>query len=421
MSTARLAWAAYIRTSTDDQQSPEDSRRWQLDIASRLVGSAGGQIVAVYHDIDVTPHRSPSPPPAYAQWWRTPACRHRTSARRTTRPAHLRRDHLRARPRQHRQAHRTTRRTPRDTQPHPARHHPRLRRRHTTRRPNHHPVRTRTMRPGPSHTQLNPGSQGQCRPGLFGFHPEGQRCSRSVRAKDVRQCHRPFPIAPEIRCGEPVLCRPERRGFEMLDTYAQAAPALPPGLNTGSARLRRVRVRIAAAALQLALVADRPEGWRPRPAAAPAPDCEDRLEGSFRFNSYDTAFCELMSLGSEVEVLLPVERSFATPWPASVDASQRSTSINICARQPRQPNATTTRWGTGSAHCRKRRCRPYRERRGADFDATCHPASTQVPRIGTPGHRRRWTDPPDVPAREAAHGNGYCGGAKSGAVSMNTS
>jgi len=54
MSTARLACAAYIRTSTDDQQSPEDSRRWQHDIASRLVTPAGGQIVAVYHDIDVT-------------------------------------------------------------------------------------------------------------------------------------------------------------------------------------------------------------------------------------------------------------------------------------------------------------------------------------------------------------------------------
>lgn len=54
MSTARLECAAYIRTSTDDQQSPEDSRRWQLDIVSRLVASAGGQIVAVYHDIDVT-------------------------------------------------------------------------------------------------------------------------------------------------------------------------------------------------------------------------------------------------------------------------------------------------------------------------------------------------------------------------------
>ena len=96
-------------------------------------------------------------------------------------------------------------------------------------------------------------------------------------------------------------------GFELLDTFEQAVPALPPGLNTGSGRLRRVRVRIAPAALQLALVAGRPESWRPRSAAEPAPDREDWLEGSFRFDSYDTAVRELMSLGSEVEVLLPVE------------------------------------------------------------------------------------------------------------------
>ena len=48
---------AGVRTSTDDQQSPEDSRRWQLDIATRLVAPAGGAIVAVYHDIDVTRER----------------------------------------------------------------------------------------------------------------------------------------------------------------------------------------------------------------------------------------------------------------------------------------------------------------------------------------------------------------------------
>lgn len=39
-----LACAAYIRTSTDDQQSPEDSKRWQLDTATRLVAPAGGAI-----------------------------------------------------------------------------------------------------------------------------------------------------------------------------------------------------------------------------------------------------------------------------------------------------------------------------------------------------------------------------------------
>lgn len=58
MSTApALAFAAYIRTSTDDQQSPEDSRRWQLDVATRLVAPAGGVIVATYHDVDVTRER----------------------------------------------------------------------------------------------------------------------------------------------------------------------------------------------------------------------------------------------------------------------------------------------------------------------------------------------------------------------------
>ena len=58
MSSSRsLACAAYIRTSTDDNQSPEDSKRWQLDIATRLVTPAGGTITEVYHDIDVSRER----------------------------------------------------------------------------------------------------------------------------------------------------------------------------------------------------------------------------------------------------------------------------------------------------------------------------------------------------------------------------
>ena len=96
-------------------------------------------------------------------------------------------------------------------------------------------------------------------------------------------------------------------GFELLDTFEQAAPALPPGLSTGTGRLRRVRVRVAPAALQLALVTGRPEAWRPRAGAEPAPDRLDWVEGSFRFDSYDAAVHELVALGTEVEVLLPVE------------------------------------------------------------------------------------------------------------------
>ena len=56
-SSPSLACAAYIRTSTDDQQSPEDSKLWQLDTVTRLVAPAGGTIVATYHDIDVTRER----------------------------------------------------------------------------------------------------------------------------------------------------------------------------------------------------------------------------------------------------------------------------------------------------------------------------------------------------------------------------
>lgn len=96
-------------------------------------------------------------------------------------------------------------------------------------------------------------------------------------------------------------------GFEMLDTFEQAVPPLPAGLTPGSGRLRRVRVRIAPTALQLALVTGRPEGWRPRPDASPPPDRTDWLEGSFRFDSYETAVRELVALAPEVEVLLPVE------------------------------------------------------------------------------------------------------------------
>lgn len=52
-----ITFAAYLRTSTDDNQSPEDSRRWQLSVAEQLVAPAGGRIVAIYHDVDVSRSR----------------------------------------------------------------------------------------------------------------------------------------------------------------------------------------------------------------------------------------------------------------------------------------------------------------------------------------------------------------------------
>ena len=47
-------FAAYVRTSTEDNQSPEDSKRWQLSLAEQLIGPKNGKIVQVYHDIDIS-------------------------------------------------------------------------------------------------------------------------------------------------------------------------------------------------------------------------------------------------------------------------------------------------------------------------------------------------------------------------------
>lgn len=96
-------------------------------------------------------------------------------------------------------------------------------------------------------------------------------------------------------------------GFALLDTFEQEVPPLPAGLTTGQGRLRRVRVRLSPAALQLALLQGRPEGWRARPAAEPEPERPDWIEGSFRFDSYDAAVRELLAIGPDVEVILPAE------------------------------------------------------------------------------------------------------------------
>ena len=108
--------------------------------------------------------------------------------------------------------------------------------------------------------------------------------------------------------GVPVFAtRGPNGGFELLDTFEQEVPPLPAGLSSGTGRLRRVRVRISPGALQLALVLGSPEGWRARPTAEPDPDRPDWIEGSFRFDSYDTAVRQLLALGLDVEVLLPHE------------------------------------------------------------------------------------------------------------------
>ncbi len=144
-------------------------------------------------------------------------------------------------------------------------------------------------------------------------------------------------------------------GFELLDTFAQAVPVLPPGLIAGSGRLRRVRVRIAPAALQLALVAGSPAGRRPRPASETVSSREDWQEGSFRFDSYDAALRELMSLGSEVEVLLPVElRDTMAEIGRRIAASSR----RLAPDKPMPPIAHRCWTGPESRRYRMRRSNP---------------------------------------------------------------
>lgn len=47
-------FAAYVRTSTEENQSPDDSRRWQLALADQLIRPHDGAITVVYHDIDIS-------------------------------------------------------------------------------------------------------------------------------------------------------------------------------------------------------------------------------------------------------------------------------------------------------------------------------------------------------------------------------
>ncbi len=110
--------------------------------------------------------------------------------------------------------------------------------------------------------------------------------------------------------GVPVYAvRGPHGGFELLDTFQQPAPAVPGGaaVATTQGRIRRVRVRISPSALQRVLVVGAPDGWRQRPVPDGSAEHPDWIEGSFRFTSDDDAVRELLALGPDVEVLLPVD------------------------------------------------------------------------------------------------------------------
>ena len=141
---------------------------------------------------------------------------------------------------------------------------------------------------------------------------DGRRHTAGALAEELQVSSRTVLRDLEVLSGSgiPVYAtRGPQGGFQLLDTFERSVPRLPPGLTARQGQLRRVRVRISPAALHLALLHGSPEGWRPRPSgsATPPPDRPDWIEGSFRFDSYDTALAQLVGLGPEVEVLLPAE------------------------------------------------------------------------------------------------------------------
>ena len=125
--------------------------------------------------------------------------------------------------------------------------------------------------------------------------------------------------------GVPVYAaRGPKGGFELLDTFRQQVVEIPVGLNASRGRLRRVRVRVSPNALRLALALGKPAGWRARPNPNSPSDRMDWIEGSFRFDSYESAIRELLSIGPEVEILLPsaLRESMATAGRRLVELHQ---------------------------------------------------------------------------------------------------
>jgi DNA invertase Pin-like site-specific DNA recombinase len=51
LSTPKLSFAFYGRVSTEDNQDPESSRRWQLSLANNLITPHGAEISAQFFDV----------------------------------------------------------------------------------------------------------------------------------------------------------------------------------------------------------------------------------------------------------------------------------------------------------------------------------------------------------------------------------
>ncbi len=154
---------------------------------------------------------------------------------------------------------------------------------------------------------------------------------------DVRNGQRRRDLDVLSGAGVPVFAtRGCNGGFELLDTFEQDVPRLPPGLTPGRGRLRRVRVRTAPRALQQALVLDDLPGGAPRQQPSPTPTARRGSKGLFVSTPTTAPPPNSSSSEIDVEVLLPVELrdamariavlvtalhddgSAPAPWPAMI-------------------------------------------------------------------------------------------------------
>ena len=95
-------------------------------------------------------------------------------------------------------------------------------------------------------------------------------------------------------------------GFQLLDTFQRTVHTHPPGLSAHAGNCAEFASGSPRARSNLHSSTANPKDGD-RATSRHRHDRPDWIEGSFRFDSYETAIHEILTLGSDVEILLPVE------------------------------------------------------------------------------------------------------------------
>ena len=98
-------------------------------------------------------------------------------------------------------------------------------------------------------------------------------------------------------------------GFELLDGFRSDLPAAatPRGRERAGTKAQRARVRLSPRGRRLAALLGRPPDIRVRRSPHVVAGREDWVEAWVRADSADTAVLDMLALGTDVEVLHPLE------------------------------------------------------------------------------------------------------------------